>query len=432
MNFDPASGYEAALGVLRRFYIPTRDKNEAQPPNRALGVVTYSQTPATAMSYSPSDTPIHAAGHLAATTDGQTLRHHNLPPPHDKVLLNRPFDVPSSSIQGSPYRSNDSITSIPLPPHRIESRANSTSDGRLEGQIKQRSGPPFADTISKTGFASRITHNPLEGTAQSNVTMGPPAERPRPLTSPLHYQCHDTLTELHPPKRILPFPEVPLQPAQADPIEEGPDGDTLKIESKSVLVDATKRSSKEKTKIQKSKKSSSTGSKSARAVSSSGPVRTTAKTPRLPTSSAPNLSSMKSRVTKANNRKASPIVEEEIAESSDQPPSSKTRRLSKSKRSTATKTKEALPEAVMETYMESVDAFVRKHAPRSAPCAPDLAPVSDLEGYAKMPESKRLEALDELIMKYIEDDNFVTLCEDVEKCWKRVGLTVLSPDLHRA
>ena len=418
MNFDPASGYEAALGVLRQVYIPTRDKNEVQPPKPTLGAVNYSQTPATAMSYSPLNASIHAAGHLATTTNVQSHRHHDLPAPHDKGSLHRPFDMPSSSVQGSPYRSNDSTTSIPLPSLRVESRAISTSDGRLEGQVEQQSKEPFSDKVSKTDLVSRLSHIPPEGIARSNMIMGPPIERPRPLTSPLRYQLHDTLAELHPPKRILPFPELSLKPVEADPIEDGPTEDSVQAQP----TDAKKGVTKEKAKVQKGKKSSSTASKSARAVSSSGPACTTNKTSKSTTGSAPKPSSTTSRATKMNSRKASPIVEKDLAETSSPLPSPKAPMPYKKKRSTATKAKEVPSTIVTETYMKSVDEFVRKHTPRPSPIAPALAPVSDLEDYAKMPEIMRLEEVDKLIMKYIEDDNFVILCEDVEKSWKRVGL----------
>ena len=437
MNFNPASGYEAALGVLGHVYIPTRDKNEAQPPNFPLSAATHGQTPATVMSYSPSNPSIRAAGSSAATASVQTLSNHNLLPSHDKALLNRPLYASSSSIQNSPHRSNDSTTSIPLPSHRVGSRDISTSHGRLEGQIQQRSEPLFTDNISKTGFASRLPHNPLDRITPCNVAMGPPEERPRPLTSPLRYQLHDTLTELHPPKRILPFPEVMPKSVRADPIEDGPMGDVPQPEPTSASSEAAKKGGKEKTKAQKSKKPGSTSAKLASAVSSSGPIPTIVKTAKLAASSAPNPSSKTSRTTKAkepssrSNRKASPIVESDIAESSDRPPSPKSRMLSMDKRSTATKTKETASAALTDTYMETVDAFVRKHAPRPAPLAPNPAPVSDLESYAGMPKSRRLESLDELIIKCIEDDNFVTICEDVEKSWKRVGLNVLTFPEHQ-
>lgn len=78
--------------------------------------------------------------------------------------------------------------------------------------------------------------------------------------------------------------------------------------------------------------------------------------------------------------------------------------------------------------MQRLDHWVRKYhdqipAPAPKPVAiPATTNQESLAAYAAQPESERLAALDEMICDCLEDENFVKLCEDVEKSWKRVGL----------
>ncbi|KAF2837481.1 hypothetical protein M501DRAFT_957828 [Patellaria atrata CBS 101060] len=42
--------------------------------------------------------------------------------------------------------------------------------------------------------------------------------------------------------------------------------------------------------------------------------------------------------------------------------------------------------------------------------------------YASQSSDERMAVLDELFVSFIEDDNFITLCEDVSNCWRRIAL----------
>jgi hypothetical protein len=52
----------------------------------------------------------------------------------------------------------------------------------------------------------------------------------------------------------------------------------------------------------------------------------------------------------------------------------------------------------------------------------DPAANDNLASYAVQSEENRRAALNEFIFKHLEDDNFLTLLEDMETCWARVGL----------
>jgi len=57
--------------------------------------------------------------------------------------------------------------------------------------------------------------------------------------------------------------------------------------------------------------------------------------------------------------------------------------------------------------------------------APDSGITSDaaaLSAYAEPPYALRMGNLENMIIGLLKDDNFVTLCEDVNSCWRRIGL----------
>ena len=45
-----------------------------------------------------------------------------------------------------------------------------------------------------------------------------------------------------------------------------------------------------------------------------------------------------------------------------------------------------------------------------------------LGNYADMPYNDRMAVLEKLIVAGVNDENFITLCEDVQSCWQRIGL----------
>ena len=467
MNFLPESGYDTALSVLRQIDIPTRDKNQPQPANNSQSVSFPSQQPNTRAPYGqsssqsmfrissdepttlavrpsrqavqplmPSIQSLDPTGSLSRVSPVQSNHHPNLLQLRHpgKNLYGRYLEISSSSIQGSPHQSHDSSTPIPLPSLQIESRAINTSHGRLERPMEQQSEQLYRGSLHIANFASQPSNSSFGDIPRNDTIMGPPAERVRPYTSPMwnppHNSLPNTLSDIHPPKRTLPFPVTEPKSAVTEPIEDNADRNLPSSKPKDVPADKSTKRAKGMAGAQKStakKPASKAASKLAKVASSPAPVRT-AKATKLPTSSTPKPSTMPLRATKANkiltrdNRKASPIVEENLGVSSDQPLSPSMPGFPKKKRSAGVKAKAADSTAITEPFEKGVEDFLRKHGARPAAVAAVQAPISDLEEYVKLPGSERLEVLDDVIMKYIEDDNFTTLCEDVEKSWKRIGL----------
>ncbi|KAI9702777.1 MAG: hypothetical protein M1836_007991 [Candelina mexicana] len=70
-----------------------------------------------------------------------------------------------------------------------------------------------------------------------------------------------------------------------------------------------------------------------------------------------------------------------------------------------------------EMWMDRVDAFVARHAGRPSPMQ-----AIDLSAYAAQSDGDRLAQIDNMICDYIMDDDFLKLCEDVESSWRRIAL----------
>ncbi|KAI9834071.1 MAG: hypothetical protein M1819_003356 [Sarea resinae] len=73
-------------------------------------------------------------------------------------------------------------------------------------------------------------------------------------------------------------------------------------------------------------------------------------------------------------------------------------------------------------YQAQIEDFITSHSshiPRQPPPSP--LPTPSLAAYASLTRAERLAALDELITSSLMDDAFLTLCEDVESAWRRVG-----------
>jgi len=70
-----------------------------------------------------------------------------------------------------------------------------------------------------------------------------------------------------------------------------------------------------------------------------------------------------------------------------------------------------------ESYLDVVDKFVAKHKARSAP-----KELWQTPGYAEAGEEQRLLLLNDFICDNLENADFLQLCQDTEKAWRRIGL----------
>ena len=61
---------------------------------------------------------------------------------------------------------------------------------------------------------------------------------------------------------------------------------------------------------------------------------------------------------------------------------------------------------------------------RSVTVSPTRQPeeASELAAYASQSPADRDAALEDFMMRHLEDPSFATTCEDMERCWRRIAL----------
>lgn len=75
-------------------------------------------------------------------------------------------------------------------------------------------------------------------------------------------------------------------------------------------------------------------------------------------------------------------------------------------------------------FMTRLDAWVREYQDLPAPKPRDLiaGDINNLSAYALQPREERMAIIDDMICECLGDENFVKLLEDVDHSWRRIGL----------
>ncbi|KAL9037220.1 MAG: hypothetical protein Q9180_003843 [Flavoplaca navasiana] len=339
-------------------------------------------------------------------------------------------------------------------PHTLPSMTNSVRSPthQLPGQLNLLPGPAYEERA-----ATSYTHS-------SSITRQESPERP--ATAPL------TLTQLMPPKRALPFPK---ETTRASPVEvaEGPQ----KANKRPVSRAKTKQT-KQPSRPSSSMAKATPAASKARPMSASsklGNATDGSMIVRLktgPGSGIKNTDELSTLPSMATNSKANDTTTNfVVANVLPNKPNTNTCNIASPRRADAvatlshTITENILPDnstsvspqedtenlgpssaqkghlksplanaedITPEEYMLRLDHWVRSYenlpgpapvpACRSNTAIPASANPNDLAAFAAQPETERLAALDEMICECLDDPNFATLCEDVEKSWKRIGL----------
>ncbi|KAL9611700.1 MAG: hypothetical protein Q9167_003662 [Letrouitia subvulpina] len=226
----------------------------------------------------------------------------------------------------------------------------------------------------------------------------------RPLTAPI------TVSQQIPPKRELPFPKLAPKSAvqrQQNSLEN------QKTEQKTGLQNVEK-----KTKVQHGTTAKDTTAK----ISSSKSLNTKSSPP---TASKPTLIdpvSAKTSIAPIKQAKKRPPARAPPAS----PPLNKKKPASPSQPiSTLEAESQTDPFANIspEEYMDRLHEWVRKGTTFPTPTSPQvLDDREQLARFSALPDDERLKVIDDMIVQNLDDENFIKLVEDVERCWKRIGL----------
>lgn len=219
-----------------------------------------------------------------------------------------------------------------------------------------------------------------------------------------------TLSQLIPPKRELPFPK--LVPKSAIQHQKN----LLEIQTTEQRIGL--QSIEMRTKVQHKATAKDTNAKGSSLKSlNSEPSPPTASEPSLidPTLVKPSIAPVK-QAGKRLPARAPPAS----------PPPNKKKLASPSKPVTTLEAEsqtDPFASISPEEYMDRLDGWVRKC--RAFPTSKPPQTLDDREQLAKfsaLPDDERLKVIDDMIVQSLDDENFVKLVEDVERCWKRIGL----------
>lgn len=281
----------------------------------------------------------------------------------------------------------------------------------------------------------------------------------RPVNAPedlLDSQLMDSLplTQMLPPQRVLPFPSRPLR-QDADSTPASP--------TEPPTVKATSTKGKRAKKAQPLKKSeslivtlpipsvSATRSRKAKAKAnkatsnevppSSAPLKRQAAVQRssenAPSSSAPPrvesiMEAPEYTVTKTSNNLTPPCSRggdsrRPLSAMSDDQNNQRPSQCSTRDNSPLAQPHhhaqlpEIPPGIQPDEYLTALDDWIRKYHNLPAPAAPK-SDKERLAEYAAKPDGERKKIIDNMVLECLQDENFMKLCQDVERSWKRVCL----------
>lgn len=479
MNFLPIAGCEIAINILSSLGVPIRDKS--QPAN-------FQAVPAAPPRQQSSQGPPPSLSQLGphVSTGAAVVTYPNLPTTQSSHIPPQPTSTrlnSQSSSQGG-HGTFDSISYDPVPQPIKQAHALSRATSATSGVNQDEVTKPITfihDPRAELTRSASADINCYNMVARPYSSSAVPDSRPRPavpipLTSRLLPSAdigsrstafdHEarptsapqtqtvaqrlltdefTLSEVLPPKRVLPFPEIKEKPAGSD---DGP-------------VPAEERNPEpagsEKTKTQTAKRTTGRAN-NARAKSLGR--KASLPTPE-PSSSAPKPRSRKKagvkndsetapsssaplRITstrKPSSREVSPISETAYPSSPPVAKPTKKRPLTSLENNETNKRRAQLPEKSSSLPVEqqkgplgsalsdvkpaelldSLHGWIQKYHHLPAP-EPPRTSKDHLAEYAKHSDAERAKAIDKLICDCLEDENFYKLVEDLEGTWRRIGL----------
>ena len=389
-----------AFDVMGRLGLPIRDKNTITTPQLLLPTVLQDPTQRLYSSHQPNASSFNSS---SLTFVNDLPGNHSAERLHSR-LNDQSVVRPSSSqsVLDSETHSNgdgQGYTSL-LPSPVILSRSEMSI-------VRPETRPSYKkDILSHQGIAV-----PTKPDISDNTIR-------RPWTAPVAISA-ETLTQMLPPKRVLPFPErkpKPVKEQQPEPARSASDDP-----SRPRKTAARKKATPKK-----------------RTAPQPKPAPAKAYLPKL--SSPPIIPDL---ITQQQNLD----LTSRPSSSTTIVPSSPPFRSDKNTKASGTNTRKTqdvgtttratqntIDDPVDTEWIDRVNAFVKKYqdhsAPQHEPTAPLRPPLpaetasGDLAAYAALPQEERLAVLDKLILECIMDDDFVMLCKDVEQSWKRIGLGV--------
>ncbi|KAL9047005.1 MAG: hypothetical protein Q9214_000313 [Letrouitia sp. 1 TL-2023] len=385
LHFDPETGFDAAMTYLEPLRLPVIDKeaSTAQPPIRE-------HQPSSTRSWQPHETDLPPLS--------QRIAYQNLQGPTYNTLIEQPKTLYYPLPSPTKTYTGDLEILHEVPNHYFQETA--VKGFKPSVDVSQYVQIPCYEHSS--------THDQERETSSNGFSLpfssAPVKASERPVTAPL------TLSQLIPPKRELPFPK--LVPKSAVQRQE----DLLEIQTTEQTIGL--QSLEKKTKVQHKAIAKNTNAKvsSLKSLNTGSSPPTASESPLIdPTLVKPPIAPIK-QAPKRPPTRAPP----------NSPPHNKKKLASPSKPVATLEAKsqtEPFANISPEEYMDRLNGWVRKCRAFPTSISPQM--LDDREQLAKfsaLPDDERLKVIDDMIVQCLDDENFVKLVEDVERCWKRIGL----------
>ena len=430
MKFRPEVGYEITLNMLYNLGLPIRDKNMEQASVQAAKSRSSCQQSEQVPTSRPTTySSIISSSHGYHLEKPSQFNQELGVADSSQIPSSVPITLQSASTTGMPNLVARDPTSD-LRTHNSDGHLEPT-DTALNDNNRTLIRPEHGDPEQGNDMITvrRSLFQPTPDGSQR------PASSPVPLTS----LSLDSLSQLLPPKRQLPFPKPKAKPkAKNTPsvYSELHENKRTKTMSSDILARPGEVDLRSTTTPSERTPLKALGSKKSEFPSSTG----------VPSSSLPPIDSdpmdgdynpPQLLVGPRSNATQNPrfVLTTPSQESDD--------RLSENPI--------PLDRGIAKNWADNVDRFIlesrAKPMPSTAPGAtsnatssivaalrpvpesrsaaearPPMLPYSTLAEYVALPEAERRVGLNQVLMELIMDDNFVTLCEDVEASWRRIGL----------
>ena len=477
MNFLPTAGCEIAVNILRSIGIPIRDKSQPVKLQAAPAAPPHQES-----SQGPPPGPSQLRPHVSTSAAVATNDPHS-PTAQSSHILPQPtstrLNSQSSSQGGLSVFDSASYGSAPQPTKTAHalSRPTSATSGVNQDDVTRpitfirdpRTDLPRSrsahidsyDIVARPYSSSAVLDSrphpapphtsrllPSAEIGSQSIVFGHearPTSAPQTQTLAQHLLTNDvTLSQVLPPKRVLPFPEIKEKSAGGDDgavlAEEKPPepaiSDKTKIQTAKRTTgranNARAKSSGRKASLPTPEPSSSAPKPRSKKAAAKKDIET------APPSSAP-LRATSSR--KPSSREVSPISETACPSSPPVAKATKKRPLMPLENKETNKRRVQVPERPSSPTVEqqkgplgsafsdmkpaelldSLHGWIQKYHHLPAPEPPKTS-KDHLAEYAKHSDEERVKAIDTLICDCLQDENFHKLVEDLEGTWRRIGL----------
>ena len=472
MNFQPESGYDAAINALQNLGLPIRDKSQPAihptsaaprlsqhhphvlpppPPIRLLPSPELSYRPNTSngFEYRPSSSAPEIQPERPWTAPDPVSFSQTLPPRRELPLtMQRSLNQKRPPTRMWPPSPHSRIDILPDSRHRVPLSIPPTSspDPLQQSQMLPPVRKPPPRRQVKAG-APEVTSQPFNDTPEGSrpdiseptqPVPKPPAKRkprakPKAAKNPAIIRMQESQGIEHsiPNTPIGEASKETLQPALSAP--QGPKKRNSRakgVVSNTLATNAEKPMLDLNTILVASESNAQVST--TRPNSTSAPPRNghasdvvTAERPAERSTTAHKVANSSTQTSEREGllvlRPGRKAMTEVLGNSSGRRPASPNTTSTSKEPASKYPSVAGASEVSPEEFMSQLHNFVRdfQHLPAPTPRPTDS---EQLAAYAAQPDEVRQAVIKDMIFEYLGDENFIKLAEDVEKEWRRVGL----------